>query len=63
MSDSDLEDDEDEKLFPLKPSSKTRVPLFDPFAIPGEDKIVCEEHEEAVEEGKVVKIEDIALVT
>jgi len=36
----------------------------DPFAVPGEDKkIVCEEYEEQVEKGKVVKIPDMAFVT
>jgi len=50
LSDSDLEDDEDEKVAPV--------------AIPGEDqKILCEEHEEHVEKGKIVKIPDIAFVT
>ena len=50
LSDSDLEDDEDEKAAPV--------------AIPGEDKkILCEEHEERVDQGKIVKIPDIAFVT
>jgi len=36
----------------------------DSFAIPGEDKeIPCEEYEEHVEKGKVVKIPDMAFVT
>jgi len=50
LSDSDLEDDEDEKVASV--------------AIPGEDKkIPCEQHEERVEKGKVVKIPDVAYVT
>ncbi|KAF9645626.1 hypothetical protein BDM02DRAFT_3119977 [Thelephora ganbajun] len=62
-SDSDLEDDEDEKSALFKHTTKTKNHPFDPFAIAGEDKIVCEEHEEHVEKGKVVKIPDIAFVT
>ena len=36
----------------------------DPFAVPGENKkTICEEYEEHVEKGKVVKIPDMAFVT
>ena len=50
LSDSDLEDDEDEKVAPV--------------AVPGGDKkILCEEHEERIEKGKIVKIPDMAFVT
>ena len=50
LSDSDLEDDEDE-----------RVPSV---VVPSEDKkILCEEYEERVEKGKFVKIPDVAFVT
>ena len=36
----------------------------DPFAVPGEDKkIPCEEYEEHIEKGKVVKIPDMAFAT
>jgi len=64
LSDSDLEDDEDEKVVSFKNPSKPKVHPFDPFAIPGEDsKILCEEHEEHVEKGKIVKIPDMAFVT
>jgi len=50
LSDSDLEDDEDGKA--------ASVP------IPSEDKkTLCEEYEEHVEKGKVVKIPDMAFVT
>jgi len=50
LSDSDLEDDEDENVTPV--------------AIPGKDKeILCEEHKERVEKGKTVKIPDMAFVT
>ncbi|KAF9650018.1 hypothetical protein BDM02DRAFT_3128015 [Thelephora ganbajun] len=62
-SDSDLEDDEDEKSALFKHTTKTKNHPFDPFAIAGEDKIICEGHEEHVEKGKVVKIPDIAFVT
>jgi hypothetical protein len=62
LSDSDLEDDEDEKLS-LKRASKSETRSFDPFSISGEDKIACEDHEEHIEKGKVVKIPDVAFVT
>jgi len=60
FSDSDLEDDEDEKVSSSRNTSKP----FDPFASLGEDnKILSEEHEERVEKGKIVKIPDMAFVT
>ena len=34
-----------------------------PPDLSGDDKIVCEGHEERVEKGKVVKIPDMAFVT
>ena len=50
LSDSDLEDDEDEKVASV--------------AITGKDKkFLCEEHEECVDKGKVVKVPDMAYVT
>jgi len=64
LSDSDLEDDEDEKVASFKHTTEPKVRPFDPFAVPGENKkIVCEEHEEHVEKGKVVEIPDMAFVT
>jgi len=65
LSDSDLEDDEDEKVATFKHvANKSKAHPFDPFAVPGEDKkIICEEYEERVEKGKVVKIPDMAFVT
>ena len=60
LSDSDLEDSEDEKASSLKPASKSNVRPLDRS---GEDKIVCEGHEEHVERGKVVRIPDVAFVT
>ena len=62
LSDSDLKDDEDEKPM-LKHASKSKVHPFDPFQIPGEDKLVHEKNEELVGKGKVVKIPDVAFVT
>ena len=60
VSDSDLEDDEDDKVAPPKLKARSS----DPFAVPGENKkLICEEHEERVDKGKVVKIPDIAFVT
>jgi len=49
-SDSDLEDDGDGRVSPAA------VP-------PEEEKRLCEEHEERIEKGKIVKIPDMALVT
>jgi len=63
LSDSDLEDDEDEKYASLKPASGSGARPFDPFAVPGEEKVVWEEHEEHVEKGKVIEIPDVAFVT
>jgi len=65
LSDSDLEDDEDEKVTSYKRTKKSKSHLFDPFGTPGEDKksTLPEEREERVDKGKVVKIPDMALVT
>ena len=50
LSDSDLEDDEDEGVASV--------------AIPGEDKkIIYEEHKERVKRGKIVRIPDMAFIT
>ncbi|KAF9779145.1 hypothetical protein BJ322DRAFT_1088749, partial [Thelephora terrestris] len=62
LSDSDLEDEEDESVSLFKPVAKSKVHPPDPFKIPGEDEVFCEEREECVEKGKVVKIPDIAYV-
>ena len=54
LSDSDLEDDEDEEV------AKSKARPFDSSAIPSEpEKIDCEKYEEHVNEGKVVKILDV----
>ena len=64
LSDSDLEDDEDEKIAPPMQKTKPKAHPLDPFAAPGENKkSVCEEHEEQVDKGRVVKIPDMAFVT
>lgn len=63
LSDSDLEDDEDEKASPPKHTAKSEVHPFDPFVGPGEEKIGYEGHVEHTEEGKVVKIPDMAFMT
>ena len=64
LSDSDLEDDEDEKVALFRHTNKSKAHPFDPFGVPGENKkIICEEYEERVEKGKVVKIPDMAFVT
>ena len=56
LSDSDLEDDEDEGI--TSPNHATNL-----VGHSDEDKIGGEDHEEQVEKGKVVKIPDIAFVT
>ena len=56
LSDSDLEDGEDDKAS-FNPTSESTVHLS------GEDKILCEGHEECIEKGKVVQIPDMAFVT
>ena len=64
LSDSDLEDDEDEKATSFKRTSKPRAHPFNPFDAAEEDKrVLCEEYEECIEKGKVVKIPDVAFVT
>ena len=64
LSDSDLEDDEDEKAASFKSTGKSKVHLFDPFGVPSGCRIVpCEVHEERVEMGKIIKIPDMAFVT
>ena len=64
LSDSDLEDDEDEKSTSFKRKTKSKTRPFDPFVIPDEDRRTPgEESEEHVEKGKVVKIPDMAFVT
>jgi hypothetical protein len=64
LSDSDLEDDEDEKTASFKQKTRSKAHPFNPFAIPGEDeRILSEENEERVEKGKTVKIPDMAFVT
>ena len=64
LSDSDLEDDEDEKVALFRQKAKSKGHSSNPFAIPGEDgRIFCEKHEEYINEGEVVKIPDIAFVT
>ena len=56
LSDSDLEDDEDEKV--ASPNHETN-----PVGDSDGEKIGGEDHEEQVEKGKVVKIPDMAFVT
>jgi len=64
LSDSDLEDDEDEKVASNGCTSKSKVHPSDPPGTPGEDRgTLFEEHEEPIDRGKVVKIPDVALVT
>lgn len=60
ISDSDLEDGGDERVTSPKDSKKSKGYSFN---LSGEDKVVCEGHEERVEKGKVVEIPDIAFVT
>ena len=57
LSDSDLEDDGDNEVPSCRCETKPKVNALGP---PG---ALCEEHEERIEEGKVVKIPDTAFVT
>ena len=61
-SDSDLEDDEDEKVTSLNNTIESNGNQLGPPRIPGSGNF-CEDHEEHTERGKVVKIPDIAFVT
>ena len=64
LSDSDLGDDEDEKIASPKQKVKPNAHSLNPFVAPGENKkFVREEHEEQADKGKVVKIPDMAFVT
>ena len=64
ISDSDLEDDGDEKVTSSKHTTNPKGHPFDPFGALGEDRTtLCEEHEEDAETAKVVKIPDMAFVT
>ena len=64
LSDSDLEDDGDEKVVASTRTDRPKVHPFGPFGVAGEDrKIPCEEYEEHVGKGKVIKIPDVAFVT
>ena len=62
FSDSDLEDDDDEKAA-FKHINKPKIHSLDPFPVPGEDRVVYEKNEEHAGKGKVVKIPDMAFVT
>ena len=63
-SDSDLEDDEDEKVWSPKQGGKSKVHLLGWCGIPEENRIIpCEEHKENIKQGNVVKIPDMAFVT
>jgi len=64
LSDSDLEDDEDEKVALSKHANESKVYPVDPSGVSGGDrKIHYEEYEKHVENGKVVNIPDVAFVT
>lgn len=62
-SDSDLEDDEDERVFSSNYTAESEVHPFDPFATPSKVKTAFEEYHEHVGKGKVVKIPDMAFIT
>jgi hypothetical protein len=64
LSDSDLEDEEDEKNIPFKEQIKPMFHPFDPFVTLREERrSLSEENEERIGEGKVVKMPDVAFVT
>ena len=67
-SDSDLEEDEDSASSKETPKKMepVRGHLFDPFCFSFVDKKagpIYGEHKECLEEGKVIKIQDIAFIT
>ena len=67
-SDSDLEDEEDQlralQHTPAEDATKSEVQdPSDSLVISSGDKMVYEDHEERVEQGKVVRIPDVAFVT
>ena len=63
LSDSDLEDYEDEKASLPEQASKPDLHPFDPFATPDDGRTGCEVQVECMEKGKLVKIPDMAFVT
>ena len=66
LSDSDLEDDNDGRVVPavVPREEKALRDEVSPVAVPRKEKnTLCEEHEEHVEKGKIVKIPDMAFVT
>jgi hypothetical protein len=63
LSDSDLEDDGDERPSSGRRAAKSKVHRSESPAIPSEDKTACEEHDERAGKGKIVKIPDMAFVT
>ena len=64
LSDSDLEDDEDEKHDSFNEKIRPMFHPFDPFVTLREGrKSLSEDNEEGIGEGKVVKIPDVAFVT
>ena len=68
LSDSDLED-EDEPKVPREivvehlPFPEAEINPSDSPAVSNHDKTVYEDHEECIEQGRVVKIPDVAFVT
>ncbi|KAF9785420.1 hypothetical protein BJ322DRAFT_1193974 [Thelephora terrestris] len=60
VSDSDLEDDEEEKA---PSAAEPGLHPFDPFVTTGEEKTTPEDFKERVQKGKVVKIPDMAFIT
>ena len=62
LSDSDLEDNEEEKPSPKHPD-KPDVRSVEPPVTIEEEKCACEDRYERVGMGKVVKIPDVAFIT
>ena len=63
FSDSDLEDEEDTALLVSKNAMRSGLGSSHLPAISNRGKRDCGDHEECVEQGKVVKIPDVAFVT
>ena len=67
LSDSDLEDEKDNSSTPQKAVTEDMIQSgagLSSLAVgSNENKRVCEDHEECIAQGKVVKIPDVAFVT
>lgn len=63
LSDSDLEDDEDERVSTFNHTTESKANQLIPPGVPVGGRFVYEDRAERPEKGKVVKISDMAFVT